>query len=101
MISLMFSAMCCSAFCCIGPCLVQCFYSDISSSVHQPVDGCVCKCLRAHAHILDRESEVEIQMWNTSGGLARKVHMYYSVWLQLQLDVTEFTKERGETTDVT
>lgn len=23
-----------------------------------------------------------------------KVQMYYSVWLQLRLDVTEFTKER-------
>lgn len=34
------------------------------------------------------------------GGSDRKVQMYYSVWLQLQLDVTEFTKEEGETTAV-
>lgn len=34
------------------------------------------------------------------GGPDRKVQMYYSVWLQLQLDVTEFTKEEGETTAV-
>lgn len=27
--------------------------------------------------------------------------MYYSAWLQLQLDVTEFTKEGGETTALT
>lgn len=30
----------------------------------------------------------------------KKVQMYYSVWLQLQLDVTEFTKEEGKTTPV-
>lgn len=49
----------------------------------------------------EREGEREIKKWNTSGGLARKVQMYYSVWLQLQLDVTEFTKGGGETTAVT
>lgn len=41
-----------------------------------------------------------MKKWNTSGGLARKLQMYYSVWLRLQLDVTEFTKEGRETTAV-
>lgn len=35
-----------------------------------------------------------------SEGPNREVQMYYSVWPQLQLDVTEFTKEEGETTSL-
>lgn len=56
-----------------------------------------------HMHLSLREQRGgrEINKQNTSWGLARKVQMYYSVWLQLQLDVTEFTKEGGETTAVT
>lgn len=56
-----------------------------------------------HMHLSLREQVGgrEIKMWNTSRGLARKVQMYYSVRLQLQLDVTEFTKKGGETTAVT
>lgn len=37
---------------------------------------------------------------NTSRGLARKVQMHYSVWLQLYSDVTQFTKEGVEATAV-
>lgn len=44
--------------------------------------------------------ERRIKKWSTSEGPNREVQMYYSVWLQLQLDVTEFTKEEGETTSL-
>lgn len=44
-----------------------------------------------------RAQDKKVEYWRRSG---RKVQMYYSVWLQLQLDVTEFTKEEGETTAV-
>ncbi|KAM7389934.1 hypothetical protein PAMP_023878 [Pampus punctatissimus] len=58
-----------------------------------------CCPLKQVVHKENAEPE-EIKKWYTSGGLAREVQMYYSVWLQLQLDVTEFTKEGGETTAV-
>lgn len=51
-------------------------------------------------HPYENERREEDKKWNARGGLDRKVQMYYSDWLQLQLDVTEFTKEEGETTPV-